>query len=281
MLVPLLGDVHIVGGYRRHQVIGPALIAATAIAAAWIAARTANHRQQEQLDHDRELQAEQLAYDREQRNRQHARDAVDDSVGGVDAALRLMFEYEALIMVGDNQRNERRAVLDDDGMLPAHQGGGAQRPQRGNGRDPRPEPDRLLRDHRPHLGEPAPVLRLGKDHQIVKSQQALRDVYSTRHSTLEHLYKRPLTDEDREQVRSASKSTEAIFYSFLLDFSRFLASPAFPTWSVMRFSAGLLVHKMKRWMASLAWSWNDGLARSGKMSAWSTKGPFSLLAALA
>ena len=37
---------------------------------------------------------------------------------------------------------------------------------------------------------------------------------------------------------------------------------------------------IKRWMASLAWSWKDGLARSGKMSAWSTKGPVIVLAAL-
>ena len=39
--------------------------------------------------------------------------------------------------------------------------------------------------------------------------------------------------------------------------------------------------QMKRWMASLAWSWNDALARSGKISVWSTMGPFILPAALA
>lgn len=72
--------------------VGPALIAVTAIVAAWIASRTANRRQQQQLVHDREvqraqllrnrglqeaqlshdgvLQKAQLAYDREQRNRQ-------------------------------------------------------------------------------------------------------------------------------------------------------------------------------------------------------------------
>ena len=38
---------------------------------------------------------------------------------------------------------------------------------------------------------------------------------------------------------------------------------------------------IKRWMASLALSWKDGLARSGKMSAWLTNGPLSVLAALA
>src|ERR1700761_822099 len=38
---------------------------------------------------------------------------------------------------------------------------------------------------------------------------------------------------------------------------------------------------MKRWIASLAWSWNARFARSGKISDWSTMGPFSLLAVLA
>ncbi len=92
-------DVHLVGGDPWwHQVIGPALIAVTAIVAAYISARTANHRQQEQLSHDRELhgaqlaydlelQEAQLAYDREQRNRQHVRDTIDSAVGSLYAAM--------------------------------------------------------------------------------------------------------------------------------------------------------------------------------------------------
>lgn len=38
---------------------------------------------------------------------------------------------------------------------------------------------------------------------------------------------------------------------------------------------------MNRWMASLALSWNDGLAKAGRKSAWLTMGLVSVLAALA
>ena len=38
---------------------------------------------------------------------------------------------------------------------------------------------------------------------------------------------------------------------------------------------------MNRWIASLALSWKDWLAKSGKISAWSTMGPVNFLAALA
>lgn len=102
--------------------IGPALIAATAIVAAWIAARTANRRQQEQLSHDlelqkaqlahdRELQGAQLAYDREQRNRQHVRDTIDSAVRGLYASMRQSAEYQGLILTGDEKRGDRRAAL--------------------------------------------------------------------------------------------------------------------------------------------------------------------------
>jgi len=222
--MPKMGDVlallnvHLTGGKPLWQELaGPALLAVTAILAAAIAARTANARQGQQLAHDRELQAEQLAYDREQRNRQHVRDAVDDSVRSVDSALRLMFEYEAVILIGDDQRTERRSVLDDDGAPP---------PVKAEALSAlKEETDEIHAQSQAVYDATIDLssenlrlsLRLGKDHQIVKSQQALRDVYSTRHSTLEPLYKRPLTDKDREEIRSASKSTEAIFNSFFQD----------------------------------------------------------------
>ncbi|HWM64048.1 MAG TPA: hypothetical protein VNP96_08705 [Solirubrobacterales bacterium] len=134
-------DVHLVGGIPGHQVIGPALIAATAIVAAWIAARTANRRQQEQLSHDRELQkaqlvhdrelqeaqlaydrelhVAQLAYDREQRNRQHVRDTIDSAVRSLDAAMRQLAEYQGLILAGDEKRDEYRRNADDEALSDA------------------------------------------------------------------------------------------------------------------------------------------------------------------
>lgn len=93
-----------------RDLLGPALAALTAVAAAVIAARTANRRQQEQLSHDRVLQAEQLAYDREQRNRQYARDAVDEALIGTDDATKKMAEFAALITLGDEQRAIHRAT---------------------------------------------------------------------------------------------------------------------------------------------------------------------------
>ena len=214
-------DVHLVGSDPWwHGLIGPVLLAATAIVAAWIAARTANHRQQEQLTHDRELQKVQLAYDREQRNRQHVRDAVDDAVRSVDAALRFMFEYEALIMVGDPQRTERRNVVDDGGAS-SNATADALRALKEETDEIHAQSQAVYDANIDLTSENLRLsLRLGKDHAIVKSQQALRDVYATRHSTLEPLYKRPLTDKDREEIHSASKSTEAIFYSFFEDCRR-------------------------------------------------------------
>ncbi len=210
--------IHLTGGHSLlEDLIGPALLALTAILAAGIAARTANERQAAQLAHDRELQKVQLAHDREQRNRQHVRDSVDDAVHSVDAALRLMFEYEALIMVGDPQRTERRNVLDD--------GGASSNAKADALRALKEETDEIHAQSQAVYDANIDLtsenlrlsLRLGKDHAIVKSQQALRDVYATRHDTLEPLYKRPLTDKDREEIHSASKSTEAIFYSFFED----------------------------------------------------------------
>ena len=68
-------SVHLVGGDPWwHQVIGPALIALTAVVAAWIAARTANRRQQQQLSHDRDLQQAQLAYDSDRQEAQLSHD---------------------------------------------------------------------------------------------------------------------------------------------------------------------------------------------------------------
>lgn len=113
-------DVHLVGGDPWwHQVIGSALIAVTAIGAAWIAARTANHRQREQLLHDRELQEAQLSYDREQRNRQHVRDTIDSAVRSMYAAMKQSAEYQGLILTGDEKRNEYRRIADDEAALDA------------------------------------------------------------------------------------------------------------------------------------------------------------------
>ena len=214
-VVSYLVEVHLIGGDPWWQeLVGPVLLAATAIIAAWIAAKTANQRQAAQLANDQELQKAQLAYDREQRNRQHVRDAVDDAVRGVDAALRLMFEYEALIVVGDAQRTERRNVLGDEEASSVV--------KREALETLKEETDEIHAKSQAVYDATIDLasenlrlsLRLGNDHRIVKGQQALRDAYSTRHEVLEPLRKRPLTDKDRQEIDAASESTLAAFHSF-------------------------------------------------------------------
>ncbi|MBS1892283.1 MAG: hypothetical protein JST59_13385 [Actinobacteria bacterium] len=67
------------------------------------------------------------------------------------------------------------------------------------------------------------ALRLGEKHDLVKAHQAVRDVYSTRHSNLEHLYKSPLSEADREDIRSAADSTGAIVSGFMKECRKWFA----------------------------------------------------------
>ena len=208
-------DVHLTGGQPWWRgLIGPALLAATAIIAAWIAANTANKRQAAQLAHDRELQAEQLAYDREQRNRQHVRDAVDEAVRGIDAAVRVLFQYEARIVEGDQERNRRRGLLADEagGVIPKPailEALIAETTEIQADSDAAYDASIEMTSQNLRL-----ALRLGDKHPIVKAHQAFRDAYSTRHDALVHLYQRPLTDEDRAGIRNASQVGNAIMASF-------------------------------------------------------------------
>lgn len=161
-------NVHIVGGDPWwHQVIGPALIAATAIAAAWIAARTANKRHASQLAHDRELQADQLAYDREQRNRQHVLDTVDRAVLGVHSALRVFGRYQ-----GEKTSEAAQLHVDSDAL-------------RGAGADLASD---ILR-----LG-----LRLGKDHEIAKKHEAFCWSYWSNYQMLERLSPQAFREQDHQ-----------------------------------------------------------------------------------
>lgn len=81
-------NVHLTGGPAWWaDLIGPFLLSITAIAAAAIAAHTANKRQ-----------AQQLAYDRDQRNRQHVRDTVDDAVRQWDEAIRAIAKLNGRVV---------------------------------------------------------------------------------------------------------------------------------------------------------------------------------------
>lgn len=211
-------DIHIVGGDPWWQgLVGPVLLAGTAIIAAWIAASTANKRQAEQLRHDRELQAGQLAYDREQRNRQHVRSAVDDAVCSLDAAMRTGFEYEARVLVDAEGRAGLRGTAEDEGVDFVERTramtsleerltelSSASQAARDSAIDLISENLRL-------------TLRLGSDHSIVKSHMAIHDAFTARIDLLQPMQRREVTEEDRKEVQSQSTANAVIVSSFFDD----------------------------------------------------------------
>jgi hypothetical protein len=212
--------VHLVGGNPWwHEVIGPALIAATAIAAAWIAARTANHRQQEQLDHDRALQTEQLAYDREQRERVFVREVIDEAMKGVDQALRNLSEYSAAVLVGNEDRERHRREVTS--AAPPHhrlKPVAALQALRAES-DPVHSLDQHLYDVGVDLTSAALRLglRLGEKDKIVVAHQAFADEFSAKHDLLSPLESRLITDEDRTALDTVdvriSQAVASIFSS--------------------------------------------------------------------
>jgi len=227
MMKLMAAQVHLVGGDPWwHQVIGSALIAVTAIVAAWIAARTANRRQQEQLSHDRELQKAQLshdrelqmaqlAYDREQRNRQHVRDAIDSAVRSLYAAVKQLAEYQALILTGDEKRDNDRQVADDETL-------------------PDAERDAAIRSYEESMNEIGAAtlrgfevsaelmsqsvrlsLRLGVEHPICETHTVYRETHGTCFEILHNLPTVKMSDEERRNVETASAAEGAAMSDFL------------------------------------------------------------------
>jgi len=68
--------------------VGSLIVAGVAGFAAWLAARTANERQREQLDHDAERRREQLKHDREMRDRDFARQTLSSSLENLLDVIR-------------------------------------------------------------------------------------------------------------------------------------------------------------------------------------------------
>ena len=209
-------NVHLVGGDPWwHQLIGPVLLAATAIIAAWIAAKTANKRQAAQLAHDRGLQKEQFAYDREQRNRQDTRDMVDEAVKGTDDAVRIMAEFVAAIVSGDESRHINRATAAALAQGPTTPDGPAQRLT---------EELEVLRGLNSSLFDASIEmtsqtlrlsLRLGLRHPIVETHIAFRLAFNSRHAAMTPLHKRSITEEDRVAFEAAEQSSSDAHEAFV------------------------------------------------------------------
>lgn len=226
MLVSLI-DVHLTGGRPLWQeLLGPALLAVTAIIAAWIAAKTANERQaaqlahdrdlhQAQLAHDRELQIAQLFYDREQRNRQHVRDTIDSAVRTMYAAMKQSAEYQSLILTGDEKRDEYRRIADDEAAQDVDR-------------------DAALRGYEEAMDAVGAAtlkgfevstelmseglrlnLRLGVMHPICESHTAYQEAYGASFEILRNLPTIKMTNEDREKVEAADAVEGAATVEFL------------------------------------------------------------------
>jgi hypothetical protein len=101
MLAVLRGPIEVEvvgGGADLIDFLGPALIALAAVFAAWLAAHTANRRQQEQLNHDRSL-----------RERELLRNTLDEVVESATRCIRELSEFSARGQVGDKQQDEGSA----------------------------------------------------------------------------------------------------------------------------------------------------------------------------
>lgn len=97
--------------------VGPLLLAAAAAFAAWLAARYARIRQEQQLDHDRDRQREQLDHDRDERYRDHVRDVLDSAMDNVIEAMRANIAFRATLTVKEKSREEHQATIDAGGSI--------------------------------------------------------------------------------------------------------------------------------------------------------------------
>jgi hypothetical protein len=185
LVISLLVNVHLTGGKAFWQELtGPALLAITAIAAAAIAARTANTRQREQLAHDRALQERQLAHDREQRDRQHIRDTIDGAVRGADEAVHMIARFRADVLVnGDrNPRTEKEsAELHAD-------------------RDTSYDTYIKLFSENIRLG-----VRLGLGHPIVGRHDGLIETFVANRDLLSSVFRGPLVERDIAEIGMQSE----------------------------------------------------------------------------
>jgi hypothetical protein len=213
-------EVNLVGGDPWwHQVIGPALIAVTAIVAAAIAAQTANRRQATQLKENRVLQTEllkdQLSHDRAQRNREHIRDTIDDAVQDIDALVRIMAEYQAEIITYDGNRDRLRREAEDETKHPETRS--LRREHLRKRQDELVARSGRVFDALINLiSDRARLsLRLGNDHLILKSQLLVTLAFQKRHDFLRPLAQKALTDEDRQQIKNQADTAEEAVKEFL------------------------------------------------------------------
>jgi hypothetical protein len=209
-------DVHLTGGSAWwFDLLGPMLLSLTAVAAAIIAARTANKRQEEQLFHDRELQKEQLAYDREQRTRQHVRDTIDEAVREWDEAVRAIARYEGRVEKEDSRLGFSGEVADESLSETA----------RSQAKESLSEELGEIAERKEKAQEFAAdlistelrlILRLGESHPVVEAYEAFRGAYLDRNRLLRRInLDVALGDRKSEEIREAGSAMTRAASKFL------------------------------------------------------------------
>ncbi len=222
-------EVHLTGGSSWwHELIGPFLLAVTAILAAVIAAKTANKRQGEQLLHDRNLQADrlahdrklqagQLAYDREQHNREHVRDRIDSAVLMVDQAVRTYTEYQREIRHVAALRSTLQAVADNPSAKAEEyeEADSLLQDQIGDLRDVKIRAQTLSAEL---VSEGVRLsLRLGTNSSIFEAHKSFRQNYSARIDYLAGLGETPSSGEVEGENVDGMKSIERVAAEFLAE----------------------------------------------------------------
>lgn len=128
-------------GENASALVGPIVIAATALLGAMLTAYTANRRHQHQLEHDSERQRaqlehdserqqeqlahdsrrheEQLEHDRDMRRRDHVYDTLDSVVDGTARALRMSIRFASTVFAREANRDKYLATRDSADATPA------------------------------------------------------------------------------------------------------------------------------------------------------------------
>lgn len=95
---------------------GSLLIASAAVFAAWLAARTANARQEAQLAADFDRLKQQLAHERKLRSQEHARDSIDSLVLGVHEGLLKLSTLDVPVFNKGAERAALRDQIEDEDL---------------------------------------------------------------------------------------------------------------------------------------------------------------------
>jgi hypothetical protein len=166
-LLPQPLEVESVGGSFLAGLAGPALVALAAVVAAWIAAKTANRRQKEQLAHD-------LAV----RSLEHIRDAIDVVVVSVHEGTKLVADFCLAIPIWEENRPLLEAALTNNDLDP-----GVREKVHADLVDGL---DEVTNEHAAVLDQIADLiggitrlaLRLGKLHEVTKRADELREAWT-------------------------------------------------------------------------------------------------------